>query len=153
MAKGLNPPKTAAQRKARPLVKKWPLEAEAQAELNRPVLRAVGSDVLVVDYAKGARLINVNVSVATVGTTGVLRDEVVENVNELERERRTQPFRDPKVFRDGRIQIPEPEAANYASAAGVGVLPEDRPAEFVIDRARIREYISPSVSARAGAES
>src|ERR1700694_28838 len=110
------------------------LETQAEAELNRPVLRAVRSDVLVVDYTKGACRINVDISISTVGTTGVLRHEMVENVNELERERRAEPFFDSEVLGDGRIQIPELEAANYASTAGVRILTEHRPAEFVVDR-------------------
>ena len=95
------------------------LEAEAEAELDRPVLRAIRSDVLVVYHTKGTRRINVYISVATVGTTGVLRHKVVENVNELERERRAEPFSDPEVLGDGRIQIPEREPSQHASATRV----------------------------------
>ena len=118
------------------------LEAHSQTKLQRPALSAIRSRELVVHDAKSARAVD-TISRAAIGR--IERHKVVQKIHELERQRSGEPLRRSDVLGDGSIEVPEPEATNYARTSRIRVLPENRPAEFVEDRARIRKHIEAGV--------
>src|SRR5262249_25494781 len=113
------------------------LEPNAQSELHGAVRRAIRSRVLVIYHAKRSWRIDIG--------SRIVRSEVVQDVHELERERCTDPLRNPEVLRDRCIQGPERKATN-SEAPRTCILTQQRPPELIVDGARVPKQIHACVS-------
>src|ERR1700676_1425223 len=114
-----------------------PLEKQSQAEFH--LSRSIG---LTGNHAKASGTVDIQRRVGWL--------KVVQDVQELETQRRSHALSDPDILRHGEVEVKGSESAENAGATTIGIDSQDQSAETRVHRTRIGKHVNARSTAIAG---